>query len=116
VIRTIAAFAFVVLALAPAAAAKDGVVARLTAPLATAPSGGVTVEFSLVAEDGSLFSASGIYVRARTKDGSVLEIWPEERGTGHFAGRLPTRRSELADLEIALVLAGRAERHGLPDR
>jgi hypothetical protein len=99
----IAAIVVLALALAPAAVAKSEVVAHLSKPLATTPSGGVDVAFSLVADDGSTFSASGIYVRARTKDGATLEIWPEERFTGQFAGVLPTRRSELVDLEIRLV-------------
>jgi hypothetical protein len=86
--RPISAVAAVIAALciAPAAAAKEGVVARLTAPIATRPSGGVPVEFTLRSrEDGRPFSATDIFARVRTIDGRTLEIWPEERFVGNFA-------------------------------
>jgi len=87
----------------PAALAKVGVVARLTTPLMTAPSGGVPVEFTLTGEDGRPFSAQDIFARVRTTDGRVLEIWPDERGTGEFAGLVRIRRGEIADLTIGLA-------------
>ena len=89
---------------APAALAKEGVVARLTAPLVTSPSGGVPVEFTLTSrENGRPFSALDVFVRVRTTDGRKLEIWPEERGSGNFAGLVRTRRSDITDLEIGLA-------------
>jgi hypothetical protein len=94
------------LCVASPAAAKEGVVARLTEPVAAAPSGGVSVEFVLESrEDGRRFGASGVFVRARLLDGRVLEVDAVGRGfgTGEYAARVPTRPSQIADLTIGLA-------------
>lgn len=104
------------LSLAPSAMGKEGVVARLTHPLATAPSGGVPVKFVLEhREAGDRFSALGVFVRVRTVDGQTTEAGVEERGsgTGNYTALLRMRQDRITDLEIGLagVVSGPSGTH-----
>ncbi len=98
--------AFVCLLLVPAASAKEGVVARLTQPLATAPSGGVHIDFVLEDEQsGRRFSALGVFVRVVTRGGERTELGAEERGsgTGNYTSWTRTRSHQIVDIEIGLA-------------
>jgi hypothetical protein len=98
--------ALVCLLVAPAADAKDDVVARLTDPLVNAPSGGVHINFALRNnQSGRPFSALGVVVHVQTRDGQRVELNAEELGfgSGQYTAWARTRSEEIVDLEVGLA-------------
>jgi hypothetical protein len=92
-----------VVLLAVPAAAKDGVRAVLIEPmrLDSAPGTTLTVRWRLVAEDGSRFGASGIYLRVSRCGRSPIKIAASPRGGGYVA-RVTVPRGGLRKLVVGL--------------
>jgi hypothetical protein len=97
------------LTVAPAAFAKENVVATLYDPesLLAPPGTEVAVTFSLRAQlqDGSeaRFSATGLFVRVRAaSSGRSLEVGAEELAVGSFVARFRMPRGGIDDLVVGL--------------
>ena len=102
-------------ALAPQASAKDGVRAKLDAPvrLGAAPGTKIRVAWHLVDRQGHHFGASGIYLRVSRCGRKPLRIRATESGDGYSA-RFTVPRRGIRRLVVGLegwrTMGGRTER------
>lgn len=86
------------------AAAKEGVRAKLDAPvrLGTAPGQTVRVTWHLVDQDGGSFSASGIYLRVSRCGHGPLTVRATERSPGAYSARVKVPRGGIRRMLVGL--------------
>lgn len=101
--------------LAMPAAAKEGVRAKLDAPvrLDTAPGKRIKVLWRLVDAEGRPFGAGGIYLRVSRCGRGPMRVDATRRGRGRFSARLKVPRGGIRKLVVGLggwrIYGGRTE-------
>ena len=114
--RLLAAALAVALGLVIPALAKEGVRAKLEAPvrLDTAAGKTITVRWRLVDDQGRPFGASGIYLRVSTCRGRLLQVAAKDRGRGRYRSRVTVPRGGIRKLRVGLpgirIIGERQER------
>lgn len=86
------------------ATAKEGVRAKLEAPVAmdTAPGKTVRVAWRLVDADGRPFGGGGIYLRVSRCANGPLKIRASERGSGRYSARVKVPKGGMRRLVVGL--------------
>jgi hypothetical protein len=96
----------VVLAVAPAAAAKEGVMARITTDVPTDAAPGETfrMAWTLQLPDGRAFSALPVFVRLHGADGASTTAIAEEQGygSGVYVARATVPTGGMEHMQIGL--------------
>ena len=88
----------------PAAAAKDGVRAKLEAGshLGAAPGTTIPIRWRLVDANGRAFGASGIYLRISRCGGGLRRVKARDLGGGRFSARVVVPEGGIRRLRVGL--------------